>query len=59
MQKKKNYFCSFLDFGHSIKLLKIGAKKRAKSGTNFFYYDNSFIILKINRLLYDDSKCIL
>ena len=27
MQKKKIIFARFFDFGHSIKLLKIGAKK--------------------------------
>ena len=44
MIKKKLIFARFLDFGHSIKLLKIRAKKRAKNETKFFYYDNSFII---------------
>ena len=44
MQKKNFIFARFFDFGHSIKLLKIGAKKRAKSGTTFFCNDNTIKI---------------
>ena len=36
MQKKKLFFARFFDFGHSIKLLKIGAKKEPKIEYLFF-----------------------